>query len=102
VAVTLVHGKHKSAALAERHLRQLERENPNTTVSIIARRSATGRFSLHGRFFTFKIEDTKPEKEVDSLEAFWKEYDKEEKRPEEEREYEPEEWEGRPSYGDET
>lgn len=94
MAVRRVEGTHRNEALAERHLRQLERENPNATVDIVARRNFAGRYSVRGHFFTFQIEDKAPQKEVGSLEEFWEYYDEAE-------DFAPEEWEGRPEYGDE-
>lgn len=95
MAVRRVEGTHRNEALAERHLRQLERENPNTTVDIVARRNFAGRYSVRGHFFTFQIKDKAPQKEVGSLNEFENIYDEAE-------EFEQEaEWEGRPEYGDE-
>lgn len=79
----IVHGKHRSKRLAERHRRELERENPGARVTIKRRDNADGEKSARGRFFTFEIEGG--EIEVDTLEEFWEQYDEAD-------EFEPEEF----------
>lgn len=54
----IVYGHHRSAALADRHARKIERDNdlPNGAVSW-TRRNASGRFSNRGQFFIFVFEE---------------------------------------------
>lgn len=47
-----IQGRHRSAELAERHRRDLERKL-GMDVEITARRNSKGEFSPRGRFFTF-------------------------------------------------
>lgn len=89
---TLIEGKHRTAALAERHRRELERGHPGAVVSILARRNALGVVGNRGHFFTFELVPLVKEKEIDTLEDFFEEYDEAE-------EYETEDWEDTPSYG---
>lgn len=88
----IIIGKHKSIALATRHLRQLQRDNPNATVQITSRRNIDGKKSTRGRFFRFKI--TLIEEELDDLEKFFKEYDVAE-------DFEVEEYASSADYGEE-
>lgn len=56
-------GEHRSLSLAERHLRSLAREHGGEWM-ISARRTADGRFSSHGRHFTFEqIEEEEEDEE---------------------------------------
>ena len=50
-----VTGKHRSIALAERHLRALSRENPGADVRIASRRNSLGHHSKNGHIFYFEI-----------------------------------------------
>lgn len=91
MARNLVDGQHRSLELAERHLAALARENPGAEVKIIARRDASGKFSKHGRSFQFEI--ITAGREVENLEDFFEAYDEAD-------EYEREDWEDTPSYGE--
>lgn len=51
----LVLGQHRSAELAERHRRSLQRLHPKAKVSITERSTADGTPSNRGHFFTFSI-----------------------------------------------
>lgn len=55
----VINGRHRSAAHAERHRKELERKHGFAAIS--ARRNDKGRFSSRGRNFTFEVEDTKVE-----------------------------------------
>lgn len=57
----IIIGQHRSQALADRHLRDIRREHPDSTVQETSRRNARGRFSMRGHFFTFEVIDH-PEK----------------------------------------
>jgi hypothetical protein len=88
---TFLTGNHRSVNLAERHRREIERNNPGTTVEITWRRDASGRFSNRGTRFTFSIDE---EKKVDTLEQFWDEFDDAES-------FVDDEFGSRPEYGEE-
>lgn len=52
-----VYGKHRSLALAEKHVGRLWRKYPDAKdIYIEARRSERGEFSARGHYFTFAIE----------------------------------------------
>jgi len=51
----IIVGNHRSAALAQRHLRELRREHKGSTVEIISRRNASGRYSGRGQYFWFEV-----------------------------------------------
>jgi hypothetical protein len=90
----LIIGRHRNAALAERHRREIERDNPNSTVRIISRTNDAGQLSERGRNFDFEINTEEVEKEVNNLEDFWDEFD-------DAVEYELDEYGSRPEYGEE-
>lgn len=54
-------GFHRSAALAEAHRRRLELKH-KVPVEIVARRTAKGKFSNRGRYFTFQFAKVEKEK----------------------------------------
>lgn len=56
--MALTHARHKRFDLAERHLRELQREHPKSKVRIIARDNAQGSSSNRGHFYTFRVSET--------------------------------------------
>jgi hypothetical protein len=56
MARRVIIGHHRSADLAERHRRQLERDS-GVPVGITSRRNATGAYSTRGHTFTFEFEE---------------------------------------------
>lgn len=88
MASQFIDGQHRNAHLAERHLRSLQRENPEAEVSIAARRNASGEFSERGHFFTFEI---KARAIIEDLDQFFTEFDNAE-------EYETQEYESSADY----
>lgn len=56
----IVKSRHKRFDLAERHARQLAKQNPGAEVRILFRRNDAGRFSANGRNFTFEIKPISP------------------------------------------
>lgn len=55
MAREVIIGHHRSAALAERHRRALEREH-GAAVEITSRRNQFGAYSTRGHTFTFEFE----------------------------------------------
>jgi hypothetical protein len=61
VATKVIIGQHRSAALAERHRADLQREFPRAIVRITSRFGSDGQASDHGHFFRFSV-TTKPKR----------------------------------------
>jgi len=63
--IETVIGIHRSETLALRHLRDLQRKNPEPfyTVILAARRNKQGRFSARGTVFYFEIWQNEVEEE---------------------------------------
>jgi hypothetical protein len=59
----IIVGKHRSAALAARHLSALKRQYPDSRVELIARRNGAGRYSSSGHFFWYEV--TKLEEKIE-------------------------------------
>lgn len=51
----IIVGHHRSATLAQRHLRALRREHKGSSVEIVSRRNASGRYSGRGQYFWFEV-----------------------------------------------
>lgn len=60
----IVYGKHRSLALAERHLAQLNRMG-GPPWRITKRGNASGQFSSRGHYFTFEQEAEEEEEEYE-------------------------------------
>lgn len=56
----IISARHRSYALALRHLAALRRQHPKASVEIISRRNASGKFSKRGIYYQFEVIEHEP------------------------------------------